>query len=259
MAFWATPGTPPCELGTPIPCQWIVISSGRRFVKRIRTRSPLATRMVGPGTMPLYAQATSFCWRHQTGRASSVYFSAPSRRTPSSGTPPRSPGASVIPVVTPVPYAPCPRSSCRSCRGRRRASPRRRSADRRRTLPIATAARVAAATAISSAAAARAGRTSSFVRASFTVGPRRGEAAARGRRRAPGVGARSIGLGFEEPVKTSCASRERRSCPRGQDRRRTRRRPRWASVHLRSASSGQSRRPVGAAGLACRSDRKDRP
>jgi hypothetical protein len=63
--FCVTPGTPSIAFGTFTPCQWMVVASGRRFVRTTRTRSPSFTRISGPGIRPLYAIAANGAPRRQ--------------------------------------------------------------------------------------------------------------------------------------------------------------------------------------------------
>ena len=56
---WVMCGTPSMPFGTRTPCQWIVVSCGSWFVNFTRSVSPRRTRIVGPGTVPLYAQTRS--------------------------------------------------------------------------------------------------------------------------------------------------------------------------------------------------------
>jgi hypothetical protein len=46
-------GLPSAATGRWMPCQWIVVGSGRLLVKRARRTSPALTRISGPGTEPL--------------------------------------------------------------------------------------------------------------------------------------------------------------------------------------------------------------
>src|SRR3990172_2927018 len=59
MGSCVTPGTPSIALGTSTPCQWIVVGSGSSFLTTIRIWSPSVTRIIGPGTVPLYVYAVT--------------------------------------------------------------------------------------------------------------------------------------------------------------------------------------------------------
>ena len=52
-AAGSRPATPSIAFGTRTPCQWTVVSTGSRLVKRTRRRSPTAACRIGPGTWPL--------------------------------------------------------------------------------------------------------------------------------------------------------------------------------------------------------------
>ena len=46
------PGAPSISFGTRTPCQWIVVGSGKEFLKCTITRSPTFARIIGPGIVP---------------------------------------------------------------------------------------------------------------------------------------------------------------------------------------------------------------
>src|SRR5437660_12541834 len=57
---WVMSGTPSMLLGTSIPWKWITVDSGSSLCNTALTLSPSFTLIVGPGTVPLYVQASTF-------------------------------------------------------------------------------------------------------------------------------------------------------------------------------------------------------
>ena len=57
MCGWSRPPTPSIPLGSRMPCQWMEVCSGSRFVTRMRTRSPSTASIVGPGVRAVVAPA----------------------------------------------------------------------------------------------------------------------------------------------------------------------------------------------------------
>ncbi len=81
--------TPSIELGTLTPCQWTSVPMGSSLWTTIWTRSPTSTLIWGPGTIPLYDQASTMTpgstSQGVTAAVSSNFLVPSSRTSGSSG------------------------------------------------------------------------------------------------------------------------------------------------------------------------------